>query len=326
MMPVPLKPLFYLIVVLCGLLIPFAFKLRSEGIFACPANGYSENKYLAYCHVRGYADYDHGAIWFNLEPTVERHAAEADVLFLGNSKMQFGFSSRVTEEFFSSAAARYYLLGFSSTENMTFTAPLLSRIRPRARVYVINVDRFFEDRETNIGNEIIHAGDAIDRTKAKRYWQFVHRPLCSTLPVVCGTEASFFRYRETGSWEMRGIRNWGARPVSMAPADEVERWTHFTELGRQFRAQLPVEDRCLIFTTVPSAGTKQSEAATIVRAMGFDLIAPDIDNLMTFDGLHLDSPSAERWSRAFFEMAGPRIRACLDQSTVSPVHIMSAGL
>jgi hypothetical protein len=31
-----------------------------------------------------------------------------------------------------------------------------------------------------------------------------------------------------------------------------------------------------------------------------------------FDHAHLDRPSAERWSRAFLEAAGPQIRECLN--------------
>jgi hypothetical protein len=45
--------------------------------------------------------------------------------------------------------------------------------------------------------------------------------------------------------------------------------------------------------------------------VGRDFIAPSLDGLLTFDGSHLDEPSAERWSAAFFEEAGPRIAKCL---------------
>ena len=31
------------------------------------------------------------------------------------------------------------------------------------------------------------------------------------------------------------------------------------------------------------------------------------------DGYHLDGPSAERWSQAFFEAAGPEIRSCIEK-------------
>src|SRR5215813_13079420 len=50
----------------------FVYKLRVEGIFACPANGYDSNAYLSDCNVRTYGVYDHGAFWFGLEPRAQR--------------------------------------------------------------------------------------------------------------------------------------------------------------------------------------------------------------------------------------------------------------
>jgi len=39
-------------------------------------------------------------------------------------------------------------LGFSHNGNYTFEAPLLRKLDPRAKAYVINVDLFFEDVES----------------------------------------------------------------------------------------------------------------------------------------------------------------------------------
>ena len=176
-----LRPILYILIVLCGIIGPFLFKLRANGIFACPADGYADNHYLAYCQATGYGDYDHGAFWFGLEPMAEHSAVKADVLFLGNSRMQFAFSSQATNQWFSSLPARHYLMGFTFTENMMFTAPLLSKLRPKATAYVINVDRFFEDTETMITGEILRQSDAQRKTREKRFWQVLHRSFCTTV-------------------------------------------------------------------------------------------------------------------------------------------------
>jgi hypothetical protein len=48
------------------------------------------------------------------------------------------------------------------------------------------------------------------------------------------------------------------------------------------------------------------------------LVTPgNLKGLQTWDGYHLDQPSAERWSRAFFETAGPEIRSCLGEHGAS---------
>src|SRR5262245_16059776 len=69
---------------LCG----YLAKQRMGGIFACGTQGYGDGRYLSYCHGESYGDYDHGAIWFGLEPAAAGKAAAADLLFLGNSRVQ----------------------------------------------------------------------------------------------------------------------------------------------------------------------------------------------------------------------------------------------
>jgi hypothetical protein len=115
-----------------------AYSLRKYGIFSCQVSGYALDGYLSYCGATSYGDYDHGAIWFGFEPAATTAAANAQVPFLGNSRMQFAFSSKATPESFSSLAESYYLLGFSHFENYTFELPLLRKLHPRAKVYVIN--------------------------------------------------------------------------------------------------------------------------------------------------------------------------------------------
>ena len=101
-------------------IVAYAYQLRTQSIFSCPADGYSADRYLAYCSGTSYADYEHGAFWFDLEPSAQDFARNADVLFLGNSRLQVAFSTAATANWFSAASARYYLLGFGYYENVIF--------------------------------------------------------------------------------------------------------------------------------------------------------------------------------------------------------------
>jgi hypothetical protein len=123
-------------------------------LVACPASGYSADRYIDNCSGANYGDYEHGAFWFGLEP-VQGYANKADVLFLGNSRMEKSFSMNATSDWFSSKSARYYLMGFSYGENMSFAGPLLRKIKPMASVYVINVDDFFDQTETPPGRTVM---------------------------------------------------------------------------------------------------------------------------------------------------------------------------
>ena len=102
-------------------------------------------------------------------------------------------------------------------------------------------------------------------------------------------------------------------PVSYDEAvsqDEVDRETAAAiDFLKQF-----TQGKCVILTQVPTVGTKIGDANAVAAALGMKLITPEIaDGLQTVDGSHLDGPSAERWSQAFFEAAGPEIRSCIDK-------------
>ena len=84
--------------------------------------------------------------------------------------------------------------------------------------------------------------------------------------------------------------------------------------GTDFLDKLGVDRRCVIFTLVPTVDARPATSAAIAKALGVEFIAPEVEDLLTFDGSHLDRQSAERWSGAFFDVAGARIKDCLGRS------------
>ena len=305
-------PTLYMLLIACSFAGVLIYKLRVDGIFACPAGGYDLNAFLCDCTARNYGDYDHGAFWYGLEPEARLAAADAQVLFVGSSRLQLAMSTAATSSWFSAPGIRYYLLGFSNSETVAFFGPLFSKIRPRARAYVINVDRFFDERVSPPTEDILRSRDTLERYEDKQTWQVLHRRLCAELPFVCGSAVAIFRARETGVWRRMGSGRLEARPVSDGQPSNVERWNQYAALGEKFLAQLPVDRNCVILTIVPTVETKRAEAAAIAARLGLELLTPQIEGLRTFDGSHLDEASAERWSEAFLREAGPRIRRCVD--------------
>ena len=65
----------YLAGVLLTLVLAFGAHMRLDGILACPAAYDGGARYLGYCQGEAYGDYDHGAVWFGLEPGVREAAA-----------------------------------------------------------------------------------------------------------------------------------------------------------------------------------------------------------------------------------------------------------
>lgn len=313
-----LKPAAYAALLAPVLAGAYLWQLRTEGIFACTPAGYVADRYLGYCDSKRYGDYDHGAVWFGMEPGVQDAVRSAEVLFLGSSRMQFAFSTQATDRWFQAAGRRHYLLGFSHTENASFAGPLIERLKPHAGVYVVNVDRFFTDAQTGPGSQVLHEAGIAWRYRQKQAWQQVHRRLCGAIPALCGTTFGYFRSAGNGHWVMRGGHWQNPAPPTDLPDEKAadrEHWQEFGAIARRFVAALPVPEECVLLTMVPYPGTRVGHARAMAEALGQELLIPQVDGLQTFDSSHLDSASAERWSQAFFELAGPRIQQCVADSS-----------
>jgi hypothetical protein len=307
------RPAIYGCLVSIAVFAAFAYELRTRTIFACQADGYTPDRYVAYCHGRNYGDYEHGAFAFDLEPSAANFAGSADVLVLGSSRIQVALSTRATADWFLAALARYYLLGFSYFENVVFAENILPKIRPHARVYVINVDDFFDRFETPPVKTIFHEPGARKQYETKRLWQRVHEPICKKFAKLCGASFAIFRSRETGAYHEEGGPRTKMIPVSYDPSVDQEVVDRNTAAAVDFLSRF-TQGKCVILTMVPYVGTKIGNATAIATALGMELVTPPIlEGLQTFDGYHLDQPSASRWSQAFFQTAGPQIRSCLEK-------------
>jgi hypothetical protein len=310
------RPGSYLWIVLAVALGASAFSFRRGSIFACQPADPDSDSYVAYCGSTGYGDYDYGAFWFDLEPAATRAAADADVLFIGNSRTQFGLSSDRTKDWFASARVTYYLLGFAYNNNYRFTEPLLRKLQPKAHVYVVNLDLFFEPEPTQPARIVMYNASAPARYTRKKLWQETQSSVCAIFTAVCGRDVAFFRSRSTGMWRLNGGR-FVSVPASYNKDVDTQVAEMYVASGRRFLEGLPVPPECQILTVVPTVGTPVGTAQTIASGLNRTLIAPQPDALQTFDGSHLDPPSAERWSQAFLAEAAPHIARCLAEPTSS---------
>ena len=311
-----IRPSLYITLIVVVVTAAYIYALRFHGIFACSAEGYTAESYLAECNAPSYGDYEYGAFWFDMEPQALSAAARADVLFLGDSRLQFAFSSAATSSWSQTRRTPYYLLGFPDG-NMAFLQQLLDRIRPKAKVLVINVNTFFETDLSPFAKFVMDDDSARTRYNTKRFWQRVHMRICGAVPDLCGRNYTVFRSQDTGGYEAYGDYDMIGRRARSAPVSFVAR-THqdnvaeHIDLGRRFLEHSPVDRRCTILTIVPYVGTDVESAQAVARELQLPLIAPKVNDLHTFDTSHLDRASAQRWSEAFFAEAAPRIEKCLN--------------
>jgi hypothetical protein len=307
------SPGIYISILVCAFVGSYVYSLRFDNIFACQATGYTADRYLSICDVKNYGDYEHGAFWFDLEPAAERSAESADVVILGNSRAQFAFSTNATAQWFSSSSAKYYLLGFIGWENSIFGRALLRKLKPGAKVYVIAIEGYFEPFERPLAR-IIHDSAARSRYESKRLLQFFHKAICMEVSGICGNGLAIFRSRETGMYYMLNQSPFRGRSVPVSYNEQIDQRQidDATGIGRDFLSALPVKPECVILTVVPTVGENLNAARAVASGLDKVLVEPEhLDGLQTFDGFHLDRASAERWSDAFFKIAGGQILQCL---------------
>jgi len=305
-----LAPFTYISVIVVAALCTYAYTLRTRSAFACPASGYSVDRYLAYCSATEYGDFDHGAFWFDLVPGVRDNLRSAEALFLGNSRMQYGFSGEPTRRWFAAAGATHYLMGFSYWENVNFELPLLKKISPGARIIIVNVDSYFVPEQTEPAKAVMHDPSALGRYRRKEFWQAPHRFICGKFPRICGNNESFYRSISTGYYIRQGGDS-GAYEVSEDPTIDSASFEYSVGAAEQLLRALPVERSCVLFTIVPTKAAKRVQAEALAQRLGVKFISPQIPGLTTFDHSHLNADSAARWSAAFFTQAEPEIRRCL---------------
>ena len=155
------------------------------------------------------------------------------------------------------------------------------------------------------------------RYKQKYDLERFHAWICTAFPSACGSVASFFRSRKTGGYILRDGRV-GRISVSYDRVVNKKMALDYTARAAPFLASLPVDPKCVVLTMVPTVNTPIATARYIAQSLGTTFIAPELDNLDTFDESHMTRASAELWSKAFFEAAGPRIRQCLGNAGVAP--------
>gem|GEM_PF-5001332 len=182
-------------------------------IGACSGAGYSDDHYLAYCESGRYGDYEHGALLYEMEAAAIEPIKRAEVLFLGNSRTQYTFSSPPVIEAMNATGRPWYVMGFGFGAKSEMPQAMIERLGLTPRMLVINADPFFNDTPSGISQKIIAGGDDIVTEYQKKQWlQGLHQRLCADwgdsvlAPLLCGSSPTLFRARSDGTWNVEHYR------------------------------------------------------------------------------------------------------------------------
>jgi hypothetical protein len=310
----------------CALFAGFILNVAQMTIdnIRCQSREYTEDNFLAYCVSKNYGDYEHGALYFGLEPGIGDSIRSARVIFLGSSRTQAAFSTDVVRDYFAKSNVRFFVMGFGYTEASPFALAVLKRWDASPQVFVINADPFFSEFISEPATEALEGRPAVLwRLSVKMVFQRVHRFMCSALPFTCpDNQPAIFRSARNGQWNWIGpfigqyipdkaVAFQEDSPKATIAADELEK---ATTLGEKFLHEAGLDRKCVVLTGTPnSALDSVGIAKTLAAALKTSAIFPSSDGLATVGGGHLNLQSAERWSGAFVEALTPILKECLSK-------------
>jgi hypothetical protein len=323
---------YYALFVICaavGTLIGSVGQMTTDNL-KCRSSGYDSEHFLAYCRSQMYADYEHGALFYGLEPTVLDNIRRAKVLFVGSSKVQAGFSSKAVRDYFNSINVPFFVLGFGYGDESTFAQALLKKWNISPKVLVIAADPFFTEKLSPPGRDAIEGKPAfLWRLLLKSLFQRVHRAVCRVASDVCPeSEPSIFRSARDGQWNWIGPYTEERSVLIDGPPQLTigqEELATAQKLGESFLAQIGLDRRCVVLTGIPNSVLDSTGiAAALATSLGTSAIFPAVDGLSTLDTVHLNLASAERWSGQFVRALGPIVQKCIPAS--APGHDGMAGI
>ena len=275
-------------------------------IYRCDPSLYSDNTFLAYCSDSGYGGYEHGAIYFGLEKDIVANLRSANVLILGSSRAQLGFSSPVAGEYFSNRGLRYFNLGFNYWEADLFARRVIERHDLKPNVVIVNADYFFTNEASPTAKKVLSRTKQVEFEYFLKGWiQRSHQEICIRNKFgigrfLCGRKPALYRSRLNGR---TFVANWPRSFQNEAPKKREPSEDALVRLignAVNFKKFLDARNICLVITVIPSTTVSSNPGRIIAAAINVPFILSKVKNLSYFDGNHLDEAGATAWSSDFF--------------------------
>jgi hypothetical protein len=297
----------------------FRFTINS---IRCWSSEYGPLYYLAGCNdpsfgeLTNFSEYQTGAIYYALESGISEAIRNAQVIFVGSSKLQAAFSTQATTAYFAKQNIRFYMLGFPDLY-LGLVLPTFKRSRASPSLLIVNADPFFIDPQTrpNVALGTLRTNLRFARVFAL---QRLQRAICPSVPSFCSPPyRTTYRSANTGQWRWRD----SYYPEQSIPFNELLQhefsdndFKTSVDFGERFLREIDINRDCIVFTGIPNNDQDAPAIASrLAQRLGTHLIVPKVEPLMLLDDYHLNFDSAERWSAAFLSELTPVLQSCLSK-------------
>ncbi len=254
------------------------------------------------------------------------NARDADILFLGNSRMPLGLREEAIVAAAEEQGVKVFSLAAGHSERLEFGLELIRKhdLRPKV-VVAVGGPNFYDAgmSERAIAVAGLTRWQAWrDWFEARWAWSF-QRLLHSWIPRL-----DWFDQDLTSSWIIyRSSRTGWWRPVVEPkrgrPVEVVRERRNYEAtlpLARELDRELVARDALLVLAMTPYLRTQSGHLPYLSDELGAPVVLPGFDGLETNDGSHLDRDSGRRYARAFWDelVAVPEVREKLGLAVAAP--------
>lgn len=278
-----------------------------------------DSYYLA--HDRG-GHLDHHVLYYETDAEAIANLKNADILFVGTSRMMFALRSRVLAPWAQAHGVTYYAFGFGFREGDAWALELIRKYDLHPRIVVVNVDGFF-GRPLSAWAERVKKDTPFGARK--RVWEGeiahearrrIHQVIPNWIDLYgrpgfpFGNEFIAYRSRRDGIWS---ISPW-PEPTMAAPSEDYGAVAVGPRIGdpaRAFKAELDRRGSRMILTYVPTPDDAGGNPVALGAVLGVPVVGMDVDGLTSHDGSHLSEESAVFWSRRLIDDLTPYLPAAV---------------
>lgn len=247
------------------------------------------------------------------------NARKADILFIGNSRLQLGLRAEFLVPKAEAMGLRVFSIGCGHVERANFALDLIRKhdLRPKI-VVATGGPALYNDWYSNVGEDALAMTrwDAMKkRLEVVGVWNLQQRihawlPKLDYLDRKLTDHWIMYRSAKTGWWEP-GLEPRGAFPVRMG--EESASYENALPIARELKAELDRRGTTLVLSIVPHGRTRVGHLSLLSEELGVPVVIPSFDEMFMADGSHLNRESAKRYVDRFWAkfVALPQVRARL---------------
>lgn len=239
---------------------------------------------------------------------IPKYLKRADVLFVGNSHMQFGWPRQTLEPFFAARHMHFYNMAFGYVETSAFPLAIIKKYNLHPKWIIINVEPFFSNKpsgmaEVTMDDTMFDAFKFRLETAGSFYGdRYLHRVVPTLAQQFPPGDEVYFRSIHDGSVWLAA-----AADIHWHPTPVTTPWRACIPAALKFKAAMDRRNIRMIFTHSPVT-TDTAARGLSVALGGVPVVdASSLPNLYTFDGSHLEHASAVRFSQSFLNHLAPVI-------------------